>query len=1674
MKSSRLTRIARVSALAALVLTVLFVGFIESSWGTLWILRYAVREATGYQDAVVEAGNVSGNRFTSLEIVDLRIRSGDSVSVGIDTLRLSHRLAPLVGGRIVLRDLVLVAPSLDLSGCLGPLPVSSRTLLLERGTVRRGTVRRDECDSETGPWTLAGIEGNLHDVVIGEEDLAGRFLGLRASLTPSGMPSGYRADLALSIELKDGRLSVTTMTLDSPGSRVAGRGVLRVPRDSDQVSDIDFELTAEPVALRDLTPFIGGLNEDGLARIEVRVTGSSRVLQVQAEVDLSDHGSVRVDADFVPGDEEDVRIDGTAQARDFVATALFDVAPTGTLDGEIDVDLSGRSMDELAGRIAVDVDRVDPVSGEASAATLNALFSDGRGDLNGEIEIAGAQASFAGWSRPFASPPEVELAGDFGWARRGSSDSSSIRLGGAFSLALAGRTLAEVSGRGGASLQASMVNRTIIPEATAEIELEDGAGAWSMAGRVGGGAVAGRGEVDLRGERVIRLVSAVVENLDIAALSGDTVSSGLSGTVIGTGRVPPGMSASLDGQISLGRTWYGPLEMDSARVGVRLLEEGRIEADVWAELFGGFAELTVDGTLANGWSARVSSGRFRSIDLSVPSKSKGLATSLDGSVAGEFTSDSSGLSGQLGLTLGSSRINRLPVDTAAAQLELREGLLTYRGMLSYPSGELDIEGDGRPSDSVPSWHIAHARFTGLDISALRAEGGPPTRLSGRVEGSVRGAERSTLDGQFDMALGSSQIGERSVRSGHLAGSIEHGRIVATAEAELEGVDVDVAAALELAGDPVGYVGSGTVRITDLGRMLQSDGRAGDLAGTFDFQGEGVDPDSLRLDVRIRSTGGRIQGVPLDSVKIVGRLASGSVAFDTLGIWSRAAVARGEGVLALAVGAAAATNLSIEMTATGAEAPRAWLGLPIEGLSRATADVVVTGPSDDLRIRAEAEAEDLSFGAIQVSHLSTSGELSLDDSLRIGNLEARASADSLRWRDLLVDDVRISGTSDGEGYAVSSDVVWGEERKGRFAAWLGADERGTDVRVSEIVIDVEEESWILDREAVLRLEDGVEVSDFLLSSSTGSLGIDGFIGSAGEQSIQVDAEGLRLHSLAEVLGYSDLSGTLDGTLRVTGTASAPLVAGELSAEMAFREGAPGQLSATIRYDSLRLDVDGSIRNGPEEEIRLEGWVPVALTFTPSDSTERAWSFMERQPLSMNLTANSFGIDWFTPFLEPDVVGNLQGVLDVDVRASGTGSEPLFDGTVFLSEASALLPGTGVRLEEGSLTARLEERRVVIERSAVRSGPGTLSAAGEMTARSLTLADLDLRLQLDGFEAIRSEFLRATVDADLTLRGTNTQPRIAGEIDVLRGDVILDGLVSGSEAEMVELSEADYAMLRERFGYLPSPMEVGPSDWRAAMGFAIDVHLGQDTWIRQRAKPPLAVHLDGDLRIDKEPGEPESIVGTLTALPRGSYVEQFGRRFDLTRGSIVYNGSPRDVRVDIETVYAVPSRQNPDAPEIVITLGVQGGAEDLNLILSSDPVVENADIVSYLATGRPADQTLQATSGAGGILLEQGTSLAVDRMTGLVEAFASQNVGLDIVEVRTDGVNGVTVLAGRYISPRLYLGIKQPVSRRRGNPSVSARSRAPEIEIEYQTFRWLLLSLQGTENRIGFFLRSRYAY
>jgi hypothetical protein len=85
----------------------------------------------------------------------------------------------------------------------------------------------------------------------------------------------------------------------------------------------------------------------------------------------------------------------------------------------------------------------------------------------------------------------------------------------------------------------------------------------------------------------------------------------------------------------------------------------------------------------------------------------------------------------------------------------------------------------------------------------------------------------------------------------------------------------------------------------------------------------------------------------------------------------------------------------------------------------------------------------------------------------------------------------------------------------------------------------------------------------------------------------------------------------------------------------------------------------------------------------------------------------------------------------------------------------------------------------------------------------------------------------------------------------------------------------------------------------------------------------------------------------------------------------------------------------------------------------------------------------------------------------------SVPVDVFQIRQEGARGITIVAGNYVNPKTYVGIRQPILFSQGTQDSYYDTRT-QYELEYEAQPWLFLNLQGGSSRTLLFLKARYAY
>lgn len=520
---------------------------------------------------------------------------------------------------------------------------------------------------------------------------------------------------------------------------------------------------------------------------------------------------------------------------------------------------------------------------------------------------------------------------------------------------------------------------------------------------------------------------------------------------------------------------------------------------------------------------------------------------------------------------------------------------------------------------------------------------------------------------------------------------------------------------------------------------------------------------------------------------------------------------------------------------------------------------------------------------------------------------------------------------------------------------------------------------------------VTIDDFVLSTGKGRAALSG---KAGPETLALDVKLASLPlSLARLGGYDgELGGTLDGTIRVSGSPQAPngrydLKIANLSNPDIVRSGAGTfDIAAEGEVKGGRVGLAMVIKNPRLQDMRVQGSVALAQS-------------------TLDLAAQgAVDLSLANPFLAAS--GNrLAGKAAIDATVTGTLSAPAVKGTVRLSDGrfDDLINGVTITKINGDIAG--DGRALVLQniRGQTVNG-GTVTLAGRVTVDPTAGIPADIDVTFANAALVSSETARLIADGKVQTRGPiMTRPKITGRVDIRRLDINLPDRLSGA-AKPIEVRHVGAPQGKKLAGAKPAPAKKAKES-PAGPGFLadLDVTLAAPNGIFVRGMG-LEAELGGDLNVRGTSAAPRSQGGFATK--RGRF-EGFGKRLDLTKGEISFNGS-----LDPELDFVAQTESEGIVAQILIT----GLASEPKVSFGSTPQLPQDEVIARILFDK----------GAGELTLSQAAQLAqtVAQLSGSGPGMLDKmrrSMGVDSLDVGTE--NGGEVGMGKRLNDRIYLGVKQ---------------------------------------------------
>lgn len=1701
--------------LAALVLLLaLALSIVQTDWGAERVKHAVLDRLTLFEGAELQVDRLDGSFVRSLALYDARLVKDDGdVLARLDTLHVRYRLWPLLNGRVHVTEAYVAQPSLSMTqqedstwDLFNVLPRDTAeaeapttiAVQLDRFRLSEGrATARFYAPERDSSFHMENLNVRAHDVRYGD-DLAFALDSLWLQTRPPGRTD--TVDVRARAALDQGRFELAGLRLESSRSHVTGQGLLDLPTDTTTLEAVDFSLRADPLAFYDLHPFVPSLDPRHSLTLNVRARGGRGLIHATADGRVSDGATFSFSAAATPtaADTLRYRADGAIRRFDPGLFAGGAGAASGELNLDLHADLRGTAPDSLNGTVAVEAFE-SHLGGEALDRTrLLAAFTGGTADVHLTTGLRDATVTMQGTARPLDEVPSYDVhvrfrrldVGRFVDAPEGEAPSLTSRLGG--NLRVRGRGISRETIHLTATLD-------LLPSTFNRYHIEEGTLVARYAGEtidlqsqlvVPEGRIALGGTATLADEVRYEVTRGVIEDVDVAALAGDTTRSSVSATLAfrGYGADPSTMRIE-DARLSVSDSYYGPYTLTAVEMSATL-EDGLLDLTTHATTNAGSVRLRGRAQpFLETPRYRVTEGTFGDVDLGVLMQQPDQRSDLNGEIALAGAGvDPATMWLDASLTLAASQLNDQPIDEGAATVALDRGRLTFDVRSTFSDGGLQLAGVAHPFDDVPTFALREATIAHLDAGALLGRPDLQTDLNATLDAEGRGLELATMELTAQMNVQPSTVNDETIPGGHLDAVLADGVGRLDARLEFSEGRATARASGRFFDDDPSYEASGTLTRIDVGRLMPADTIAAAFSMHFEVAGRGLDLETMQATGQVEVTEAAYGGIRVPSARTQLRLEQGMLRVDTLYVQSNVARADASGHIALVDdGTGQTSDFSLVATSNDLAPLRSFVQAELLSVHQGRLEGHVYGPSHTLRFDATLGLESFVYDAVQVAGMRSSLAGTLDSTRTLTAAELVSEIDYVSAGTFTIDRSSVEALYRDEQVEFDVATTLDQRRDARVNGRVDLRPDHRRVYLSDLTMRLDRDEWRLLQEASISYGDEYRVRNFLIYTDQQQIALDGVVDLDGEQSLILTIEQFRTDAVTDLFELEGLGGTLSGALDLTGPASAPRIDGRLLLDLESFDEPVGTLQLDVEYDSLRMNLDALLTHRDQSTMTATGHVPMNLSLS-ADTADAAAprpsleGDVGQGEVSLTVHADMFSIGWARPFLDPGVIDRLDGQLTADLTVSGTLNQPVLEGSATLQDGLVGLPELGVRYQNISGRATFTGNQVLVRQVRLSSGRGRITGEGVINMPELTLGEFDISLSAENFLAVDSREYRIVTSGSLQLSGTTRAPQLRGDIRLVSADFYLTEVTASEEFESVELSPEDVRTLERRFGLRVTEADTTTFDFYAAATIEANIAMERDVWLRSRRNPEMNIQFTGRLDFQKEAYAEPQLFGAIDVIPERSFINQFGRRFNIETGSLTFNGPIADPQLNLEAQYEVRSRRAQEG--VIITLSVEGHLDDLDLTLSSDPPMEMTNIVSYIAFGRPAGETfLLGGGGAGNANVDAGNNgengfvgqaagAAIGQLTGFFESLGAAELGLDVVEIRQEGLQGATITAGKYVSHRLFVAVSQPISLGNVNTTISASNT--QVTLEYELFRWLLARVQRDGSTLRFNFLWEYAY
>ena len=483
----------------------------------------------------------------------------------------------------------------------------------------------------------------------------------------------------------------------------------------------------------------------------------------------------------------------------------------------------------------------------------------------------------------------------------------------------------------------------------------------------------------------------------------------------------------------------------------------------------------------------------------------------------------------------------------------------------------------------------------------------------------------------------------------------------------------------------------------------------------------------------------------------------------------------------------------------------------------------------------------------------------------------------------------------------------------------------NILLTSLLIPQQEENNPASRlEAILTVDkNGLEISDFQLIQSEGSLSAEGRIAPDGSLDINFQATRLDLSTLITLVAADeDIKGIMDIEGLCSGTLQQPTISIIAKIEEGyFRKFNYENLDSELIWDSMtnRIEVKKfTIALEEKYQITAQGNIPMkGLSFTMKEELDITPAYSDI-PLDFQISMERADLNIIKVFWQ-DTFSEITGTVDLKLLLTGTADHPVINGAIGIYQGMAHLADLPVQIGELNGTINIINNKVTIPSIPFIAYENHFNLSGGLELVRFLPDNLSFIIKNEDGRIAYQNILESGVDLGLIISNSMLSPQIGGQVILSDGTLNINNLLQ----------------LEEGMHFASSPPSLLGNNSTEQLN--VNIELAEPFKLKMSN---AEIDISGKIVLNGSLLEPVP-KGTLS-LKKGYFI-YFDKRFSILDGMVTINGiNPDNIELN--------ARANTNVQGVQININVLGNLLNPQILLSSQPALKETEILSLLAFDR----------------------------------------------------------------------------------------------------------------------------